>query len=110
MSWKLPGTTSGITCLAGNFAESLRRSGGWASGPGGLDVGCDLLHELLLARERPLLAEPLPEREAERPPVEIAREVEEKRLDAPLDAAVVGVDADAHSGAHMRLSLVEQRR
>ena len=66
---------------------------------GRLDVAGDLLHELGLALERALVAQPLPELDAQRAAVEVAVEVEEERLDPPLDAAVVRVDADRERGA-----------
>src|SRR5215210_2652564 len=64
-----------------------------------LHVACDLGDELVLARERPLVAQALPQLEAEVTAVEVPLEVDEKRLDAPLGAAVVQVDADRRGGA-----------
>ena len=66
-----------------------------------LDVPCDLRDELGLARERHLVAEPLPELDDEPLPVEIALPVEQERLDAPLGAAVVRVDADRDGRAEV---------
>ena len=79
-------------------------------GAGGLDVAGDLLHELGLAPERALVAQPLPELDAQRTAVEVALEVEQERLDPPLDAAVVRVDADRERRAVLRRVLVSRSR
>src|SRR3954447_11361635 len=67
--------------------------------PGRLHVPGDLLDELGLAGERPLVADPAPELDDQPPAVEVAFEVEQERLDAPLVAAVVRVRADRDRGA-----------
>ena len=54
-----------------------------------LDVARDLSDEPILARERLLVAQAAPELEDQPPAVEVAVEVEQVRLDAPLLAAVV---------------------
>ena len=64
-----------------------------------LDVARDLSDELLLALEGPLVPQALPELDDQPPPVEVALEVEQERLDPPLVAAVVRVDADRDRGA-----------
>src|SRR5207253_8407113 len=64
----------------------------------GLHVARDLGDQLLLARERALVAQPRPELERQLLAVEVALEVEEERLDPPLLAAVVRVGADRDRG------------
>src|SRR5262249_34112055 len=59
-----------------------------------LHVAPDLLDELGLACEGPLLPEPVPELDGQALPVEVALEVEQEGLDPALGAAVVRVDAD----------------
>ena len=61
--------------------------------PRRLDVARDLRDQLFLGREHRLVAEPLPELDDEPLAVEVAVEVEQVRLDAPLGAAVVRVRA-----------------
>ena len=68
-------------------------------GPAGLlHVEGDLIDELRLARERPLVAQALPQLQPQVRAVEIAVEIEQERLDAALGAPVVGVDADRERG------------
>src|SRR5437870_11939591 len=69
----------------------LRRSARCA---GRGDVPRDLLDQGGFALEGALVAQPLPQLDDEAPPVEVALEVEQERLDLPLVAAVVRVDAD----------------
>src|SRR6185503_2943396 len=81
-------------CLSDAAAAAnlrLRRTG---CGAGGLDVPRDLRDQLLLALERPLVAQALPQLEREPLAVEVAGEVEQERLDPPFAAAVVRVGAD----------------
>ena len=59
-----------------------------------LDVAGDLVDQRLLALERLLVAQPLPELDDQPPAVEVALEVEQERLDASLAAAVVRVRPD----------------
>src|SRR4249919_1459884 len=63
------------------------------------DVAGDLLHEGVLALEDRLVPEALPQLDHEAPSVQVAVEVEEIRLDAPLRAAVVRVRADGDRGS-----------
>src|SRR6266536_3045352 len=67
--------------------------------PGRLHVPADLGDELLLPRKGSLVAEPLPELDEQTLTVEVARVVEQKGLDAPLEPAVMRIRADRDSGA-----------
>src|SRR5262249_34825840 len=78
----------------GDQAARPRGRSRTAGRPGRLDIARDLRHELRLALERRLVTQPLPELDDHAPPVEVALVVEQERLDAPLVAAVVRVDAD----------------
>src|SRR3954451_7082481 len=64
-----------------------------------LDIAADLRDELGLRRDAPPPTRFPPHREQEPLAVEVAVEVEEVRLDPPLGAAVVRVDADGDGGA-----------
>src|SRR5262249_37867171 len=77
-----------------------------------LDVAGDLRHELLLARERALVAQPAPELDDEAPAVEVADEVEQERVDPALVAAVVRVhaDRDRRAAAEGRARVDAERR
>src|SRR5579884_4205063 len=70
--------------------------------PRRLHVPRDLLDELVLARERLLVAQPPPELDHEPLTVLIALPVEQEGLDPPLVAAVVGIDADRDRRADVR--------
>src|SRR6266516_4340129 len=83
--------------IPGAAAGSLSSDRGFGR-PCLLDVPGDLLHELRLALERALLAQPPPKLHREPRAVEIALPVEEVRLDPALGAAVVRVDADRDRG------------
>ena len=81
---------------------------GLRHGPDGgarrLDVAADLLDQRLLALEDLLVAQALPELDDEPLAVEVAVEVEQERLDAPLGAAVVRIRPDRD-----RRAMVERR-
>src|SRR5206468_2778137 len=70
-----------------------------SGGPRLLDVARDLRDELGLVREGPLLAEAIPELDAQPFTIEVAFEVEQESFDPALGAAVVRVDADRDRGA-----------
>src|SRR5439155_24414094 len=82
------------------MCENLRLADARPNGlPSGFHVEADLCHELVLRRERALVAESGPELDDEPLPVEVALEVEEERLDPPLLAAIVWVRSDRDRGA-----------
>src|SRR5918994_6152527 len=71
---------------------------GRLGGPCRLDVPPDLVDQLLLRDERALVSQPLPELEHEPLAIEIAVEVEQECLDAPLVTPVVRIDPDRDRG------------
>src|SRR5213592_971047 len=63
------------------------------------DVLGDLTDEILLAVERALVAQPLPELDDQSLAVQVAVEVDQVRLDSPFGAAVMRIDADRDGSA-----------
>ena len=66
-----------------------------------VDVERDLVDQILLALEGPLVPEPLPQLDHKPPAVQVALEIEQERFDAPLLAAVVRVGADRYGGTRI---------
>ncbi len=62
------------------------------------DVERDLVDQILLAVKDALVPQPLPQLDHEPPPVQVALEVEQESLDAPLVPTVVGVRPDRDRG------------